>query len=111
MTIPLPDDLASQEMLPPASAGAHGHCLTLAYGAGFGCEELQLLEADGELLDELLHNGLAVKGAPEEEAVACSPRRTYALKAVGTTNTVLLLPPADAARLFAGTAVGGEPCE
>eukprot|EP00850_Spirogloea_muscicola_P004973 SM000022S07187 [mRNA] locus=s22:404176:405880:+ [translate_table: standard] len=97
-------------MLPLASADAQDDCLSLAYGAGFGCEELQLLEADGELLDELLHNGLAVKGAPEEEAVACSTTRTYALKAVGTTNTVLLLPPADAARLFAGTA-GGEPCE
>ena len=37
---------------------------------------------------------VVIKGEPAAEAVLCSEDRTYALKIVETTNSLLLVPPA-----------------
>ena len=38
-------------------------------------------------------NSVVIKGAADAEAVLCSATRTYALKIVETTNSLLLVPP------------------
>ncbi|KAL4437232.1 hypothetical protein ABPG75_004371 [Micractinium tetrahymenae] len=69
---------------------AAGQPRTLAYANGIR-KDLQLLEVDEELLQELLTDGLCLKGAADEEAVLCSSSRTFAVKSVETTNLVLLV--------------------
>lgn len=45
--------------------------------------------------DSWLHDwySVVIKGEPDAEAVLCTARRTYALKIVETTNSLLLVPP------------------
>ena len=38
---------------------------------------------------------MALRGQPDEDAVLCTTSKTYAIKFVGTSNTVLLIPPSD----------------
>lgn len=38
---------------------------------------------------------MVLRGQPDEDAVLCTPSRTYAMKFVGTSNSVLLVPPAN----------------
>jgi sister chromatid cohesion protein DCC1 len=40
-------------------------------------------------------NSVVIKGSLDEEAVLCTRDKTYALKLVETTNSLLLLPPAE----------------
>ncbi|KAL4439418.1 hypothetical protein ABPG77_008747 [Micractinium sp. CCAP 211/92] len=69
---------------------AAGQPRTLAYAHGIR-KDLRLLEVDEDLLQELLTDGLCLKGAPDEEAVLCSSSRTFMVKSVETTNLVLLV--------------------
>ncbi|KAF6135332.1 hypothetical protein GIB67_027206 [Kingdonia uniflora] len=55
--------------------------------------DLLLLEIDETLLPHILHNSVSIRGEPDEEAVLCTPSKTYALKFVGNSNSVLLIPP------------------
>lgn len=66
---------------------------TVVYADGFGTEEFKLLEVDESILRELLHDGLIIKGAENDEAVLCTSSTTFAIKYVSTSNTVLLIPP------------------
>ena len=73
---------------------AAGATARLSYGANFTHEKLQLLEVDEELLQEIISTGVVIKGAPADEAVLCTASKTYSLKQVETSNTLLLIPPA-----------------
>ena len=73
---------------------AAGSSAKLAYGPSFTHEKLQLLEVDEELLKEIIGTGVVIKGAPADEAVLCTSSKTYVLKQVETSNTLLLIPPA-----------------
>ena len=73
---------------------AAGASARLSYGPNFTHEKLQLLEVDEELLQEIIGTGVVIKGAPADEAVLCTASKTYVLKQVETSNTLLLIPPA-----------------
>jgi sister chromatid cohesion protein DCC1 len=72
---------------------AAGAAARLRYGAHFSAEKLQLLEVDEALLAEIVASGVVIKGGRDEEAVLCTASKTYALKQVETSNTLLLVPP------------------
>ena len=72
---------------------AVGASARLSYGPNFTHEKLQLLEVDEELLQEIISTGVVIKGAPADEAVLCTASKTYVLKQVETSNTLLLIPP------------------
>ncbi|PSS11947.1 Sister chromatid cohesion protein isoform 2 [Actinidia chinensis var. chinensis] len=76
--------------LKPASS------VSIAYHSLFGPhDDLVLLELDEKLLPDVLHNRVALRGQPDEDAVLCTTSKTYAIKYVGTSNTVLLIAPSD----------------
>ncbi|CAM6107033.1 unnamed protein product [Calypogeia fissa] len=68
--------------------------VNVKYGQDFDSETYRLLEVDERLLEELLEDGLSIKGGADEEAVLCTSKATFAMKFVSTSNTVLLVPPA-----------------
>jgi sister chromatid cohesion protein DCC1 len=71
-----------------------GEEANLVLGAGFEREEVELMELPPELLAVIEEGGeMAFKGAPDEEAVLCTRDKTYAVKRVETSNTLLLLQP------------------
>ncbi|XBI74883.1 hypothetical protein VPH35_068334 [Triticum aestivum] len=77
-------------------AGA-GASLSVCYHEAFGPHaDLILLEAADDLLPDLLQGRVTVRGRPEEEAVLCTPSATYAMKFVGTSNSMFLIPPGEA---------------
>ncbi|KAI5344697.1 hypothetical protein L3X38_012574 [Prunus dulcis] len=51
-------------------------------------DDLILLELDQKLLRDVLHQRVTVGGQPEEDAVLCTESKTYAIKSVGTSNSV-----------------------
>jgi hypothetical protein len=55
---------------------------------------------------------VVIKGATQEDAVLCTSDKTFALKAVETTNTLLLLPPQEVRAVCRNFAVhrGSCPC-
>lgn len=55
--------------------------------------DLRLIELDEKLLDSVKAGDVVIKGATQEDAVLCTSDKTFALKVVETTNTLLLLPP------------------
>ncbi|KAI8463895.1 MAG: sister chromatid cohesion protein Dcc1 [Monoraphidium minutum] len=61
-------------------------------GAGLR-RDLRLLEVEDGLLAEIQRGGVVVKGGAGDDAVLCTQDKTYALKYVETTNSLLLLPP------------------
>ncbi|GBF89216.1 sister chromatid cohesion DCC1 [Raphidocelis subcapitata] len=65
----------------------------LQYSASGLRRDLRLLEVDDALLGDIAAGGVVVKGGPGDDAVLCTGDRTYALKYVETTNTLLMLPP------------------
>ncbi|CAH9147898.1 unnamed protein product [Cuscuta epithymum] len=70
--------------------------LSVAYHPLFGPhDDLMLLELDEKLLPEFLHQSVTLRGQPNEDAVLCTQSKTYALKFVGTSNSVFLIPPSD----------------
>ncbi|KAJ7544780.1 hypothetical protein O6H91_09G092900 [Diphasiastrum complanatum] len=70
----------------------HNSSLTVLYGETFGEEDLKLLEVDESILQEVLQNGVTIKGVLDDEAVLCTSTTTYAIKFVATSNMVLLIP-------------------
>ncbi|KAK9915250.1 hypothetical protein WJX75_006737 [Coccomyxa subellipsoidea] len=46
------------------------------------------------MLQEIIDLGVTIKGLPDEEAVLCTRKGTYAVKHVDTTNFLFLVPPA-----------------
>ncbi|KAK9094521.1 hypothetical protein Scep_025990 [Stephania cephalantha] len=68
--------------------------ISITYDTFFGApSDLLLLELDDKLLPQILQNRVTIRGEPDEEAVLCTPAVTYALKYVGTSNSVFLIPP------------------
>ncbi|KAL0429395.1 UNVERIFIED_CONTAM: Sister chromatid cohesion protein DCC1 [Sesamum radiatum] len=66
--------------------------ISIAYHSLFGPHnDLLLLEVDEKFLAEILHQ----RGQPDEDAVLCTVSKTYAVKFVGTSNSVFLIPPTD----------------
>ncbi|KAL6498883.1 hypothetical protein OROHE_026483 [Orobanche hederae] len=64
-------------------------------------DDLMLLELDEKLLPEVLHESrVTLRGQPDEEAVLCTSSKTYAVKFVGTSNSVFLIPPSDTVSEF-----------
>ncbi|KAK9911252.1 hypothetical protein M0R45_035173 [Rubus argutus] len=55
--------------------------------------DLILLELDQKLVPDILHQRVTVRGQPDEDAVICTESKTYAIKSVGTSNSVFLIPP------------------
>ena len=65
------------------------------YGDDFDHNEVELLELSPELL-ALLESGegqLCFKGGPDDEAVLCTRDKTFLVKRVETSNTLLLMQP------------------
>ncbi|KAL3833011.1 hypothetical protein ACJIZ3_007747 [Penstemon smallii] len=70
--------------------------ISVAYHSLFGPhDDLMLLELDEKLLPEVLHQRVTLRGQPDEDAVLCTDTKTYAVKFVGTSNSVFLIPPSD----------------
>ncbi|KAI8572528.1 hypothetical protein RHMOL_Rhmol01G0206400 [Rhododendron molle] len=70
--------------------------VSLAYHPLFGPhDDLILLELDEKLLPDVLQDRVTLRGQPDEDAVLCTRSKTYAVKFVGTSNSVLLIPPLD----------------
>ncbi|KAK1318597.1 hypothetical protein QJS10_CPB04g01951 [Acorus calamus] len=70
--------------------------ISIGYHSLFGPhDDLLLLEADDHLLSNILHHRVTMRGQPDEEAVLCTDSKTYAIKFVGTSNSMLLVPPGD----------------
>ncbi|WIA31014.1 hypothetical protein OEZ86_001054 [Tetradesmus obliquus] len=65
----------------------------LQYAVGGLREDLKLIELDEHLLDAIKNDQVLIKGDKGDDAVLCTSNKTYALKLVETTNSLLLLPP------------------
>uniref|UniRef100_A0A7N0V8B1 Sister chromatid cohesion protein DCC1 n=1 Tax=Kalanchoe fedtschenkoi TaxID=63787 RepID=A0A7N0V8B1_KALFE len=75
---------------------APGASISVAYHPQFGPhDDLMLLEVDEKLLPDVLHQRVALRGQQEEDAVLCTESKTYAVKFVGTSNSVFLVPPSE----------------
>ncbi|KAI3436965.1 uncharacterized protein J3R85_005897 [Psidium guajava] len=67
--------------------------ISVAYHPLYGPhDDLILLELDEKLLDDVIHQRVFLRGHPDENAVFCTQSKTYAVKFVGTSNSVLLIP-------------------
>lgn len=92
MEQPQPDRRGAEAVLnlQPSSS------ISIAYHPLFGPhDDLILLELDGKLLPDVLQQRITLRGQPDEDAVLCTGSKTYAVKFVGTSNSVLLIPPSD----------------
>ncbi|KAM7508894.1 hypothetical protein LguiA_019347 [Lonicera macranthoides] len=70
--------------------------VSITYHPLFGPhDDLVLLELDEKLLPDVLHQRVSLRGQPDEDAVLCTPSKTYAVKFVGNSNSVFLIPPSD----------------
>ncbi|KAM6557555.1 hypothetical protein CsatB_004574 [Cannabis sativa] len=70
--------------------------VTISYHQLFGShDDIMLLELDEKLLPDILNQRVVVRGQPDEDAVLCTKSKTYAMKYVGTSNSVFLVPPSD----------------
>ncbi|PNY14021.1 sister chromatid cohesion protein DCC1 [Trifolium pratense] len=75
---------------------APGSSVSIAYHPNFGPhDDLIILELDEKLVPDVLNERMVLRGQPDEDAVLCTRSKTYAMKFVGTSNSVLLVPPAD----------------
>ncbi|CAM8926546.1 unnamed protein product [Rhodiola kirilowii] len=71
-----------------------GSSISVAYHPQFGPHnDLMLLEVDEKLLPDVLHQRVTLRGQQDEDAVLCTQSKTYAVKFVGTSNSVFLVPP------------------
>ncbi|KAK8996561.1 hypothetical protein V6N11_081831 [Hibiscus sabdariffa] len=70
--------------------------VTIQYHPHFGPhDDLILLELDEKFLPDVMYQRVTLRGQPDEDAVLCTKSKTYSVKFVGTSNSVLLVPPAD----------------
>ncbi|KAI3918562.1 hypothetical protein MKX01_041882 [Papaver californicum] len=68
--------------------------IPISYHPSFGPHgDLLLLEVDEKLLPHILHHRVSVRGECDEEAVLCTSSTTYAIKFVGNSNSIFLIPP------------------
>ncbi|KAK6919883.1 Sister chromatid cohesion protein Dcc1 [Dillenia turbinata] len=68
--------------------------MSIAYHSLFGPhDDFILLELDPSLIPDVLHQRMTLRGQPDEDAVLCTQRKTFGIKFVGTSNSVLLVPP------------------
>ncbi|XP_071736120.1 uncharacterized protein [Rutidosis leptorrhynchoides] len=58
-------------------------------------DDILLLELDEKLLPDVINQRVSLRGQPDEDAVLCTQSKTYAIKFVGTSNSVFLVPPSD----------------
>ncbi|MED6165643.1 hypothetical protein PIB30_101606 [Stylosanthes scabra] len=73
-----------------------GSTVSVAYHPLFGPhDDMMVLELDDKLLPDVLNERVVIRGQPDEDAVLCTQSKTYAMKFVGTSNSVLLVPPAN----------------
>ncbi|AEC10442.1 zinc ion binding protein [Arabidopsis thaliana] len=71
-----------------------GYSLPISYHPCFGPhEDLLLLEADDKLVSDIFHQRVTLRGLPDEDAVLCTKSKTYAIKFVGNSNSMFLIPP------------------
>ncbi|XP_042491675.1 sister chromatid cohesion protein DCC1 [Macadamia integrifolia] len=78
--------------------------ISINYDSKFGPQDdLILLEVDEKLLPDILQQRATFRGKPDEEAVLCTPSKTYAVKFVGNSNTVFLIPPTNSSILNANS--------
>ncbi|XP_043696282.1 sister chromatid cohesion protein DCC1 [Telopea speciosissima] len=74
--------------------------ISINYDPKFGPhDDLFLLEVDEKLLPDILQQRVTFRGQPDEEAVICTSSKTYAVKFVGNSNTVFLIPPTNSSIL------------
>ncbi|KAM7276881.1 hypothetical protein ACFE04_018747 [Oxalis oulophora] len=96
------------EQMQPCCTGAEavinlqpGSSLPISYHPLFGPhDDLLLLELDENLLPEVLNQRVTIRGHPDENAVLCTQSKTFAIKFVGTSNSVFLVPPSDCSAFF-----------
>lgn len=70
--------------------------ISIAYHPLFGPhDDMILLELDEKLLPDVLDQRISLRGQLDEDAVLCTRSKTYAVKFVGNSNSVLLIPPSD----------------
>ncbi|CAA7050607.1 unnamed protein product [Microthlaspi erraticum] len=73
-----------------------GSSLPISYHPCFGPhEDLLLLEADNNLISDIFNNRVTLRGLADEDAVLCTKSKTYAVKFVGNSNSMFLIPPAN----------------
>ncbi|GJN05081.1 hypothetical protein PR202_ga22682 [Eleusine coracana subsp. coracana] len=73
-----------------------GASVSLCYHQAYGPhDDILLLEVADDLLPDLLQGRVIVRGCPDEEAVLCTPSATYAMKFVGTSNSMFMIPPGE----------------
>ncbi|XP_027348526.1 sister chromatid cohesion protein DCC1 [Abrus precatorius] len=78
-----------------------GSSISVAYHPLFGpYDDLVLLEIDEKLLPDVLCERVVLRGQPDEDAVLCTQSKTYAIKFVGTSNSVLLIPPRNQSEFY-----------
>lgn len=78
-----------------------GSSISVAYHPDFGPhDDLIILELDEKLIPDVLNERMVLRGQPDEDAVLCTQSKTYAMKFVGTSNSVLLVPPANQSELY-----------
>ncbi|XP_058761743.1 uncharacterized protein LOC131635153 [Vicia villosa] len=71
-----------------------GSSISIAYHPNFGPhDDLIVLELDEKLIPDVLNERMVLRGQPDEDVVLCTQTKTYAMKFVGTSNSVLLVPP------------------
>ncbi|KAI3743742.1 hypothetical protein L1987_56807 [Smallanthus sonchifolius] len=70
--------------------------IPISYHPFFGPhDDLLLLELDEKLLPDVINQRVSLRGESNEDAVLCTKSKTYAVKFVGTSNSVFLVPPSD----------------
>ncbi|OWM68474.1 hypothetical protein CDL15_Pgr024614 [Punica granatum] len=88
-------------MCPKGGAGSvlnlnPGSALSIAYHTKYGPhDDILLLELDEKLLPDVTNQRVFLRGQPDEDAVLCTQSKTYAIKFVGTSNSVCLVPPSN----------------
>ncbi|XP_024010811.1 sister chromatid cohesion protein DCC1 [Eutrema salsugineum] len=71
-----------------------GSSVPISYHSCFGPhEDLLLLEADNNLVSDIFNGRVTLRGLPDEDAVLCIKSKTYAIKFVGNSNSMFLIPP------------------
>ncbi|CAG7873946.1 unnamed protein product [Brassica rapa] len=73
-----------------------GSSVPISYHPCFGPhEDLLLLEADDNLVSDIFNGRVTLRGLPDEDAVLCTKSKTYAIKFVGNSNSMFLIPPSN----------------
>ncbi|XP_020598697.1 sister chromatid cohesion protein DCC1 [Phalaenopsis equestris] len=86
-----------------------GSSIPICYHQQFGPhDDLLLLEVDDKILPDVLQNRVLIRGQPAEDAVLCTHSSTYAMKFVGTSNSVFLISPGGSTPTMKATAANDK---